>query len=106
MLFICADEQFEFIITFCTVVELACGEYGVDKIKIMVNSMANGDCSEWFQDPSKILKLETLRQLNPLQKITKETESLEATSPIQQLKILMQRGWVKTKRDATLTHLR
>lgn len=72
----------------------------------MVNSMENGDCSEWFSDPSKILKLETLRQMNPIQKITKETEALEATPPMQQLAILMQRGWIKTKRDATLTHLR
>lgn len=72
----------------------------------MVNSMENGDCSEWFSDPSKILKLETLRQINPIQKISNETDELEATPPIQQLKILMRRGWIKTKRDATLTHLR
>lgn len=88
------------------IVELACGEYGSDKIKIMVDSMENGDCSEWFSDPSRILKLETLRQIHPIQKIKQEAELLEAIPPAHQLQVLMRRGWIKTKRDATSTHLR
>lgn len=91
---------------YSSVVELACGEYGMDKIKLMVNSMENGECIEWFGDPTKVLKLETLRQRYPIRKNLKDNGSMEATSSLNQLQILMRRGWIKAKRDATLTHLR
>lgn len=88
------------------VVELACGEYGDEAIKVMVNSMENGECVGWFSTPQKVMALETLRRKFPIQKTSKDTGSLEATSQWNQLKVLMRRGWIKTKRDATLTHLR
>lgn len=88
------------------VVELACGEYGIEKIKLMVESMDNGECIDWFKNPNKVLKLETLRQRYPIKQSSKDSGSLESTSPFRQLQILMKRGWIKTKRDATLTHLR
>lgn len=88
------------------VVELACGEYGLDKIKTMVYSMDNGECIDWFKNPEKVYKLETLRQKYPIRQTSKENGSLESVNSIHQLQILMRRGWIKTKRDATLTHLR
>lgn len=91
---------------FSVVIELACGEYGRDKIDIMVASMDNGECTNWFRDSTKILKLEDLRQMYPLSKNYKENGTLEATSSLNQLKILLKRGYMKGKRDATLTHLR
>lgn len=87
------------------VVELACGEYGLDKIKTMVASMDNGECIEWFKNPSKVLNLGMLRKQFPLKQMS-DDKSLEATPPLHQLSVLLHRGWIKTKRDATLTHLR
>lgn len=89
-----------------TVVELACGEYGDDKIKKMVDSMTNGECIDWFKNPNKVLKLETLRRKYPLKQTSRDNGSLISTTPYHQLQILLRRGWLKTKRDATLTHLR
>lgn len=72
----------------------------------MVDSMDNGQRTEWFTDPSSVLKLETLRQKYPIRQDSKNNGSMEATSSLNQLNILMRRGWIKAKRDATLTHLR
>lgn len=88
------------------VVELACGEYGMDSIKKMVDSMLNGECIEWFSNPNKVLKLETLRKKYPITQTSTDNGLLESTTPYRQLEILMRRGWIKAKRDATLTHLR
>lgn len=92
--------------THVIVIELACCEYGADKIQTMVESMGNGECMDWFDDPSKILKLEELRTQNPLRKDNTESGQLEATSAGNQLRILLQRGFMKGKRDTTLTYLR
>lgn len=78
----------------------------MDKIDVMVSSMQNGECTEWFRDSSKIMKLEELRQKYPLTKNFKDSGALEATSSWNQLKILLKRGYIKGRRDATLTHLR
>ncbi|XP_053665541.1 ATP-binding cassette subfamily G member 4-like [Anopheles marshallii] len=88
------------------VIELACGEYGDDRIQRMVMEMGNGECTEWFTDKRKLLKLEQLRKKYPLKKIIEQSEDLMATSQLHQLKVLIQRGIIKAKRDATLTHLR
>lgn len=85
---------------------MACGEYGLSKIELMVKSMENGNCVQWLADASKVLSLEELRAINPLTKSAKESGQLEATSSWNQLTILMHRGYVKGKRDSTLTHLR
>lgn len=89
-----------------SVVELACGEHGMDKIKTMVESMDNGDCIDWFANPEKVYKLETLRSKYPLRQSSKDNGPLESVNSFHQLRILMRRGWIKTRRDATLTHLR
>lgn len=88
------------------VIELACGEYGDDRIQRMVMEMGNGESTEWFTDKRKLLKLEQLRKKHPLKKIIEQSEDLTATSQLHQLKVLIKRGVIKAKRDATLTHLR
>lgn len=92
---------------FVSVIELACGDYGYEHVNTMVDSMGNGEVLDWFNDPKKILKLEVLRQKYPLKAKTKsDHEGLEATSQFHQVKVLIRRGIIKGKRDATLTHLR
>lgn len=89
------------------VIELSCNEYGPDKIRLMVDSMGNGECMDWFHDPSRILKLEQLRTQYPLSRNgSADSGQLEATSALNQLNILLQRGYLKGKRDTTLTYLR
>ncbi|XP_049282574.1 ATP-binding cassette sub-family G member 4-like [Anopheles funestus] len=88
------------------VIELACGEYGEERIQRMVMEMGNGECTEWFTDKRKLLKLEQLRKKYPLKKIIEQNEDLMATSQMHQLQVLIKRGIIKAKRDATLTHLR
>ncbi|EAA45250.4 ATP-binding cassette sub-family G member 4 [Anopheles arabiensis] len=88
------------------VIELACGEYGEERIQRMVMEMGNGECTEWFTDKRKLLKPEQLRQKYPLKKIIEQNEDLTATSQVHQLQVLIKRGIIKAKRDATLTHLR
>lgn len=88
------------------VIELACGEHGDDRIQRMVMEMGNGECTEWFTDKRKLLKLEQLRKKHPLKKIIEQSEDLTATSQVHQLQVLIKRGIIKAKRDATLTHLR
>ncbi|XP_035783488.1 ATP-binding cassette sub-family G member 4-like [Anopheles albimanus] len=88
------------------VIELACGEHGEDRIQRMVLEMGNGESTDWFADKRKILKLEQLRKKHPLKKIIEQNEELTATSQLHQLQVLIKRGIIKAKRDATLTHLR
>lgn len=88
------------------VIELACGEYGYDKISLMVRSMDNGECIKWLKDPSLIRSLEDLRKMHPLSSNSSNDGTLEATSAMNQLKVLMKRGFLKTSRNTTLTHLR
>uniref|UniRef100_A0A8D8FWV4 ATP-binding cassette sub-family G member 4 n=1 Tax=Culex pipiens TaxID=7175 RepID=A0A8D8FWV4_CULPI len=88
------------------VIELACGEHGMEKIQTMVMEMGNGESTDWFGDKRKVLKLEQLRKKYPLKKIIEQNDNLHATSQWHQLEVLIKRGIIKGKRDATLTHLR
>lgn len=72
----------------------------------MVRNMENGECIRWLKDPTLILKLEDLRKMYPLSTNQKESGALEASSQLNQLKILLKRGFLKSSRDSTLTHLR
>lgn len=72
----------------------------------MVNSSGNGECLDWFNENSMPLKPEALRQKYPIKKHGEMATGLEATTPLNQLKVLMKRGIIKAKRDSTLTHLR
>nr|CAH7717704.1 unnamed protein product [Callosobruchus chinensis] len=64
------------------VIELSCGEYGNDKIDTMIKATTS--------DNSQI----------------EEEGELAATSKFNQLKVLLRRGYIKAKRDTTLTYLK
>ncbi|XP_067621969.1 ATP-binding cassette sub-family G member 4 isoform X1 [Eurosta solidaginis] len=87
------------------IIELACGEYGNDKVDILKSATENGSNLAWFDDPSSILRAEALIRKYPMPKKALK-RSLEDTSFLNQLWVLMRRGYVKAKRDTTLTHLR
>ncbi|XP_005184543.2 ATP-binding cassette sub-family G member 4 [Musca domestica] len=87
------------------IIELACGEYGQDKVDTLKSASENGNCLTWFDHPEKILKATDLMRKYPVAKKTNK-RSLEDTSYMNQLSVLMHRGYIKAKRDTTLTHLR
>lgn len=85
-------------------IELASGEYGMDKVKTLCNSIENGESIAWFENPHKVMKLEQLRQKHPIS--DEKRTNFSEVSEFHQLKVLMRRGVIKGKRDQTLTHLR
>ncbi|XP_055837584.1 ATP-binding cassette sub-family G member 4 [Episyrphus balteatus] len=87
------------------IIELACGEYGNDKVEILKLATQNGKSLVWFDKPDQILNSEALIKKYPVQKRLNK-KSLEDTNFFNQLNVLIKRGWIKTKRDTTLTHLR
>jgi hypothetical protein len=84
-------------------IELASGEYGMDKVKTLCNSIENGENLQWFENPHRVMKLEQLRQRHPIG--DERTKTVEV-SEFHQLQVLLRRGFIKSKRDQTLTHLR
>ncbi|XP_029032171.1 ATP-binding cassette sub-family G member 4 [Osmia bicornis bicornis] len=87
------------------VIELSCGEYGEDKIPLLLSGSENGKNLRWFENPSTLIDATGLRALHPLKKNGGDN-SLQATSLTHQIKILLGRGFLMSKRDTTLTHLR
>ncbi|XP_066601801.1 ATP-binding cassette sub-family G member 4-like isoform X2 [Prorops nasuta] len=90
------------------VIELACGEYGEDKIQLLVNGAQNGKNVQWFENPNVLMDARTLRAMHPLSSggNFEPKSALQATPLLHQIRILMRRGFLMCKRDATLTHLR
>jgi len=93
------------------VIELASGEYDQDKIDKMVTGSENGRSLTWFVPPDLIRDSKTtvepmVRLTDPVPSALKSSQSLQNTSTWNQLKVLMRRGYIKTKRDQTMTHLR
>ncbi|XP_058790529.1 ATP-binding cassette sub-family G member 4-like [Phymastichus coffea] len=88
------------------VIELACGEYGEDKIDALVQGTENGKSLKWFDNPDVLLDPRSLRALNPVKTSKKDEQGPQATSQFHQLAVLLKRGCIKVKRDSTLTHLR
>ncbi|CAG9761991.1 unnamed protein product [Ceutorhynchus assimilis] len=84
------------------VIELACGEYGTDKIDKMVETSQNGDSLKYFQDSEKILKT----GFTDSAIFEDDSGNLQATSKLNQLKVLLRRCYIKAKRDQTLTYMR
>lgn len=91
------------LFTFSLAIELASGDYGMDKVKTLSNSIGNGECLSWYENPNRVMKLEQLRQKYP---ISDEKKKSDDVSEFHKLKVLLKRGVIKTKRDQTLTHLR
>ncbi|XP_033331885.1 ATP-binding cassette sub-family G member 4 [Megalopta genalis] len=89
------------------IIELACGEYGEDKVAVLVSNSQNGNNIGWFNSLD-VMDATSLRALHPSRKNidADDNDSLQATSLAHQIKILMRRGFLKSKRDTTLTHLR
>lgn len=85
------------MIFFVSVIELACGEYGDDKIDGMVKATDNGKSLDWFNNPDRLRK-----ELDDSQMLmSKENNTgMQATSSLNQLKILLKRGFLKARRDA------
>ncbi|KAH8395176.1 hypothetical protein KR222_005954 [Zaprionus bogoriensis] len=87
------------------VIELACGEYGYDKIDTLKRATENGSCLTWFNNPGSVLRAEALMRKHPIPKRNKNV-SLENTSFTNQCSVLLRRGYIKARRDTTMTHLR
>lgn len=90
------------------IIELSCGEYGNDKIELMSTKSENGRSLESFDEPESIPSMEGLRKQYPLS-VLRETEPTggnEETSQSNQRSVLIKRGFMKAKRDSTMTHLR
>ncbi|XP_026672320.1 ATP-binding cassette sub-family G member 4 isoform X2 [Ceratina calcarata] len=89
------------------VIELACGEYGEDKLPLLISGSENGKNLQWFENPESLLDAKGLRAMHMSKDVNSESENtLHATSLIHQIKILIWRGFIMCKRDTTLTHLR
>lgn len=87
------------------IIELACGEYGDDKIDTLIMGSQNGRNLQWFGNSEILKDAKTLRAAHPLKDVTRNN-SLHATNLIHQIRILLRRGYIMAKRDTTLTHLR
>lgn len=74
-------------------------------MEVLKKASENGNSLTWFDNPEKLLSSEELMRKYPIPKKSKK-RSLEDTSYCNQLSVLMHRGYIKAKRDTTLTHLR
>lgn len=85
---------------------MACGEHGEEKGKLLVTEMENGKCLQWFENPSAISDLKTLRLKHPLSKVKRSNKNrgLEETPEHNQLKVLIRRGFLMAKRDSVSQH--
>jgi ABC-type multidrug transport system ATPase subunit/ABC-type multidrug transport system permease subunit len=89
------------------VIELACDEYGTDRIDTMVTTTGNGKCLTYFnKDILPTLHNSTEESTSLVQPQKDDEGGLQATSSTNQLKVLLRRGFIKTVRDQTLTYLR
>ncbi|XP_076287088.1 ATP-binding cassette subfamily G member 4 [Lasioglossum baleicum] len=90
------------------IIEMACGEYGEDKLSLLISSSGNGRNMEWFNtsDTGAGVGAANLKALHPSKKSVDDNASLQATSLTYQIRVLMWRGFLMCKRDTTLTHLR
>ncbi|XP_032665790.1 ATP-binding cassette sub-family G member 4 [Odontomachus brunneus] len=90
------------------IIELACGEYGEDKIETLITASQNGRNLQWFDNPKALKDAKSLRAAHPLRNsnTVEKNSALHATNFSHQLKILLRRGFIMCKRDTTLTHLR
>ncbi|BES95032.1 ABC-2 type transporter [Nesidiocoris tenuis] len=91
------------------VIELACGDYGKEKIAKLVNATQNGRSIEWFTDAENLpptTHVEVTHRSPRLPGRMRCNMSLQETSQINQLLVILNRGFVKVKRDSTLTYMR
>nr|QAV55729.1 ATP-binding cassette sub-family G member 4-like protein [Sogatella furcifera] len=92
------------------IIELACGEHGEDKIEKLVDGTENGKCYKWFTN-GEVIKYNNnaaadVKSMGCLPIMKKCGGSLQVTSQWNQIGVLLRRGFIKMKRDQTLTHMR
>lgn len=89
-------------------IELACGEYGDDKLTTLINNSENGRNLQWFEDYKSLKDAKTLRALNPLEEMKRIDKTFESqVTPLNnQIYTLLKRGILMYKRDVTLIYLR
>ncbi|CAL1686292.1 unnamed protein product [Lasius platythorax] len=88
------------------IIELACGEYGEDKLDMLINGSQNGSNLQWFENSADLMDAKSLRAARPLLNKFDDNSGLHATNLAHQIRILLRRGFIMCKRDTTLTHLR
>ncbi|KAF5280006.1 hypothetical protein FQA39_LY05387 [Lamprigera yunnana] len=88
------------------VIELACGEHGNDKVEVMVAASNNGRNYRWFDSAQLLPSLGKLKETYKNTNEKKKNVQLQSTSQWNQLKVLLRRGYIKAKRDVTLTYMR
>ncbi|XP_015178287.1 PREDICTED: ATP-binding cassette sub-family G member 4 [Polistes dominula] len=90
------------------IIELACGEYGDDKLTTLINNSENGRNVQWFEDHQALKDAKTLRALHPLKELKRLNKSPESqVTPLSnQVYTLLKRGLIMYKRDVSLTYLR
>uniref|UniRef100_A0A0A9YMK9 ATP-binding cassette sub-family G member 4 n=2 Tax=Lygus hesperus TaxID=30085 RepID=A0A0A9YMK9_LYGHE len=91
------------------IIELACGDYGKDKITRLVNATINGRSIQWFNDAENLpptSHVEVSHRSPRLPGRMRCNLSLQETTQINQLLVIMNRGFTKVKRDSTLTYMR
>ncbi|KAK9306798.1 hypothetical protein QLX08_002684 [Tetragonisca angustula] len=90
------------------VIELACGEYGEDKIALLISSSGNGNNTQWFENADALTNVNGLKTLDSDKKAVnlKRESGLQATPLTHQIGVLIRRGFIMCKRDVTLTYLR
>ncbi|XP_034242718.1 ATP-binding cassette sub-family G member 4 [Thrips palmi] len=96
------------------VIELACGEHGEDKIDMLVAGTENGKSSRWFENHNEVVverrKSEARRlsvELLPnMLEMAELNTALQDVTTMRQVGVLLNRGYIKIKRDQTMTHMR
>ncbi|CAH0770960.1 unnamed protein product [Bemisia tabaci] len=91
------------------VIELACGEYGEDKIGMLIEGSENGRTLEWMENQNLIEPIESCtddRRSGGGLLCCKRKRGMQDTSFCYQLGVLLRRGCIKIKRDSTLTYMR
>ncbi|XP_073989554.1 ATP-binding cassette subfamily G member 4 isoform X3 [Rhodnius prolixus] len=86
------------------VIELACGEHGKEKILTLVNGTQNGRSIQWFENADQLpptSHVEVSHKSPRLPGRLRCTSSLQETSQLNQLGVIINRGFVKVKRDST-----
>lgn len=84
-----------------SVIELACGEYGEDKITYLRDKSENGGSLNWFDNPKEIQSMDELRKNCPMSDLREleRDKNVEETSQGNQRIVLIKRGFLKAKRD-------
>ncbi|XP_066908513.1 ATP-binding cassette sub-family G member 4 [Halyomorpha halys] len=91
------------------VIELACGEYGRDKIETLVQGTLNGRSIRWFKDADQLPPTNHVEVSHKSPRLPGRIRcytSLQDTTQLNQLSVIIKRGFIKVKRDSTLTYMR